>query len=957
MHHGLKWGHTGVIDMFTISRLLSNARFVALTFVAFSLSAGILGGVLFYMDSINPSVYHSFTEDSAVDMQLGMLPWFYSQNEITIQDILDALDQYPEVESTATAIKLGYRADSVPSGYSYSMALGITQDLLDKFPNAISISSASGPLQNDTCYLEETFMYKMDLSIGDNYTLQTDLPDSNYHYSSYFKSFKIVGTFQSDLYKELSHYFGVYESGGSALRLVTTLGGILDTFQNVVHDDYRGIMDRIFVKLDHTKLVTNDPQTTSDRLNRLSEKMEQDFLPYVIVPDADYSLKSAISEYLSWIVVIRGVGILFSMPTFMMGIMLIYYTDKLLEDRRRRDIGTLKTRGSSGRQAFWWVISSSGLISIIACAGTVVVGVLLTYLSASVRSLFMFDFTLLSGFSILLTMPSLIFVVFFSFLLGLFVTLPSAIKALVMTPMEAHAEIEKSVLLNKQDLGNPGYDLAGLFISGYLLLPIIFISTLGYMYNYLASYVIVLIPFISIFILSFARLGSRPIARIKSRVLGRIRRPSLLIGSRLLARSMKMFQRNEAIGVVFVTLIFTTSIFTSIGATTGYQHTYDLFMFSSGADLQIQFKNTANITTDWIDNLTSIQGIHEATGIWKLNARIEFRTQLNPYSGPENYTATTTLYGIDPVAWKRIAFLRPDFAFHGTPFQALDQLAQSNSSIITDSKPIDHWQYINGVPVPIFHDNAAIIIEDGHNLKYKNHCTIADVFANGDTGAVRYLTGQPDASRFALINLSYLHGVLKTNTINIIYASLDSNANYDQVIQDVRDLGGDYIQLIKCGPKDMKDSLSSRASQAVYGVYTLDLLFSLLYLTIGIGIVTTLRSRKFSKQFSVLRALGTDNNSILVPMLIDLLLTLFYALLLGSVLGLILSVIALGMPLVYYPKATQIVWTRIPLLIIVPWVLLLSLIAVTILFSLGCSYLIISKQLRKNIAEDMKFVE
>ena len=224
----------------------------------------------------------------------------------------------------------------------------------------------------------------------------------------------------------------------------------------------------------------------------------------------------------------RAVAIAFSIPTLVMAIMLVYYNSNLLADERRRDVGTLKTRGSSGWQAFRWVLSIALVTGIMGSFGAILTGAISALVSATVREFMSFRLDLLAEFTLLLTSEAVIAVFMFSFLAGLIVALPSAVKALLMTPTEAHSIIEREVLVEAEKMSSPGIDLVALAISGYMLSPLLL--AMGYMSMNIYSamlFAAIVVPLLSIFTVALTRLLSRPTASVKSKVLSRISSKSL----------------------------------------------------------------------------------------------------------------------------------------------------------------------------------------------------------------------------------------------------------------------------------------------------------------------------------------------------------------------------------------------------------------------------------------------
>ncbi len=86
--------------MFLLSRLSSQSPQVLATLLMFSLSAGVLGGVLFYMDSTSANVLEEMTQEIPVDMEVQCTSEFYDTNATTIENIAVIVEEQDLVVNT-----------------------------------------------------------------------------------------------------------------------------------------------------------------------------------------------------------------------------------------------------------------------------------------------------------------------------------------------------------------------------------------------------------------------------------------------------------------------------------------------------------------------------------------------------------------------------------------------------------------------------------------------------------------------------------------------------------------------------------------------------------------------------------------------------------------------------------------------------------------------------------------
>ena len=148
--------------------------------------------------------------------------------------------------------------------------------------------------------------------------------------------------------------------------------------------------------------------------------------------------------------------------------------------------------------------------------------------------------------------------------------------------------------------------------------------------------------------------------------------------------------------------------------------------------------------------------------------------------------------------------------------------------------------------------------------------------------------------------------------------------------------------------------LDTRATQSIYGTYTLNVLFSIIYLTIGMSIVSIVRVRGLRKQFSVLRA---PNKSIIVASLIETGVGVLLAAVIGGTIGLCLAILLMDVPLLYMGLSTTGLWTRLPVQPVVPIPLISSIIGISVAVALIATYYVVVRTLRLNIAEEIQYNE
>ncbi|MFW9788209.1 MAG: FtsX-like permease family protein [Candidatus Thorarchaeota archaeon] len=954
--------------MFLFSRLSAKAPQVITTLLIFALSSGVLGGILFYMDSTAPTVLNDMTANVPIDMEVSFGQRFYVQNQsdpsyTSVDDIRDIVESQDYVLNTEPLTFVDIY-DWYAEDYLFSRRgfLGINSTSLANFPRAIEFESGSLSYDNDSCLVEKDLFLSAGLQIGENYTLNITVEtyfDGNYSLYTVEKEFVVKGTFTSSIYM-----FQPYWDGPEVtyLHLITTQEILEELFYMLPHDEWYGIQNRIWVEFDRLGIIQNNPQTMIETLDNVKKQIEQETLPFGIIEYDSFKLQEAVYEFAIWSLSIRAVAIAFSIPSIIMGIMLIQYNSKLLADEQRRDVGTIKTRGSSGLQAFSWVLSSALTTGIIGSIGAVFTGILASIVSGSVRELLVFNLDQLSGFVLLLQPTAVIIVFSFSFVAGLVVALPAAVKALLMTPTEAHAVLEGEILTESEEMGSPAVDILVVFVSGYLFLLLMFVFAFGGLTTMASTFfAATIIPMMGIFLYFFTRMLSRGTSVLKSRILSQFKRPSLVVGTKLLSRTTRLFKKSEAIGTMFVAMVFTAGLFSSLSATTGDTHMKHVFYFETGADIAIEVDSgLTNVTIDLIQNITAVEGVARVSPMIRITGYVQYYNAYE-YGGGIYLNRSVSVYGVQPDTWVQTAFWLDYFTLQNSPRVSIPRLNETldgEINVITTFKPIAHYTIdsFTNMRIPEYSPylNLQVFSNEWYN---ETACTIVDIMASNldEYGQVTYLPGETDVASFLIMDLSLLHNWINSTHVSKFYVDLEPRANYTQAMTEIYQIAPYSFTKVEAASEFIDEVLDSRATQSVFGAYTLNVIFTLIYLTFGMVIVTTVKVRNLRRQFSVLRALGADTKSMVVASLADTTVGLLLSALIGGAIGGLLAYLLKSIPLLYMGLSTTQLWRRLPVRLIIPWTLLSEIVGVAVAVSLIATYVVVTRALKQNIAEEIQY--
>ncbi|MHA2118858.1 MAG: FtsX-like permease family protein, partial [Candidatus Thorarchaeota archaeon] len=257
---------------------------------------------------------------------------------------------------------------------------------------------------------------------------------------------------------------------------------------------------------------------------------------------------------------------------------------------------------------------------------------------------------------------------------------------------------------------------------------------------------------------------------------------------------------------------------------------------------------------------------------------------------------------------------------------------------------------------PVYGDQVTLELE-GEYWANTSDCTIVDVLAEGYEGGRTYLPGESSVASFLIVDLDYLHDCLNTTRINRIYVDLKPGANYTQVLTDLHEIAPHSFEKLESAEALVDAALDSRAGQSIYGAYTLNVIFVLLYLTAGILIVSMVRFGKLKRQFSIMRALGSDPKPILSSVLIESATGIVIAALIGSLVGLLLTGFMIQLPLSYIGRMTAVLWNRLPVLLAVSVPLLSAILGAAVIFTLAATYFVVVRNLRANLAEEIQYAD
>ncbi|MFW9919515.1 MAG: FtsX-like permease family protein [Candidatus Thorarchaeota archaeon] len=940
--------------MYLSGRLLSEAPQVLTTLLVFSLASGVLGGILIYLDSAGPFVLSEMTEDMPLHMDVQTTLAFYEQSNMTIEDIESVISEQQGIASTEhITIIDGEYTHLWLAELKRFVYLGVSDTFFDVYADAFEFSGYRQPLQANGCYLEKSLFEAAGINIGDQYNLSVIADTTDWFHRPVYESvpFTVMGVYESH------GLWGNYEDKYRdvivpILRAIVTREDLKEKFNFLDNAPINGVHDRIWVKFEPSALGHNTPSEAVDSLQDIRRRIEQRTVPYAII--GQFPVTSIVESYSTWNTNMMSLAIAFSIPSIVMGVVLVHYTSKLSDDKRRQDVGTLRVRGASTWQTVEWILSVSLITGVVGGVGAVLTGILAAIISGASEGLFEIDFTQTNEFTIFLQPSTLMLVFIFSFSLGLIVSLPPVIKNILMPASDAHKEIERDSNTKEEEMRSPVIDVIVIAFTGILATQLFLMLGGGMIGGSGFLIPVLVIGSFGCFIIFLARFLARFAAPLKTLIMDRISNPKRVVGARIVGRTAKLRIKNETMGVMFIAMVFTAAAFSAVAATTGTHHIYQLSEFNVGSDIVVDLNTFGNnVTTDILEDIRSIDGVQGASGLLEWGCLVHYQT-IGPVAIITNHRAVT-LYGIQPDLWLDTAFFLPTFTKNLNPTEAFSYLSDDTSNILASFQPIIGYDIAEDRSYTYVYSNLLDVHIYGQPEDVYLNLSIVDVMSvDQDRDTQTFLPGFPDDRDFLVANIDLIHDVLGIPLISKAYVKLEAGVNHTKVIEDIWDIDPDSIVQINSAQDQIDDVIGSKAGNSIYGVYTINVLFSLFYLTIGMSIVAIEKNRGFKKQFSVVRALGSQAESVQSAMLIDAVLTMAMASIIGIFIGSLLSILVLQTPLTYIGVSGSLDWQRLPIALVLPLDIFSLILVLSFSIPLLGTHLITRHSLNQDLADELR---
>ncbi len=117
------------------------------------------------------------------------------------------------------------------------------------------------------------------------------------------------------------------------------------------------------------------------------------------------------------------------------------------------------------------------------------------------------------------------------------------------------------------------------------------------------------------------------------------------------------------------------------------------------------------------------------------------------------------------------------------------------------------------------------------------------------------------------------------------------------------------------------------------------------------------RFRKLRRQFSIMRALGSEPKPIITSVLLESITGIAMAAIIGTLVGFLLTSLVIQLPLIYMGSMTALLWNRLPVMLAISVPMLAGILGAAVLFTLAATYFVVVRNLRANIAQEIQYME
>ena len=120
--------------------------------------------------------------------------------------------------------------------------------------------------------------------------------------------------------------------------MITTRDGIEDGFTDLGYGQYNALEPALWIKFDKSELVASGSTVIVETLTNIRRRIELAALPYLKIHE--FNLLWSVYEYSGWVSGMTVLAVSFSIPSIVMGIMLVQYNTNLMANDNRRALAS-----------------------------------------------------------------------------------------------------------------------------------------------------------------------------------------------------------------------------------------------------------------------------------------------------------------------------------------------------------------------------------------------------------------------------------------------------------------------------------------------------------------------------------------------------------------------------------------------------------------------------------------
>lgn len=619
------------------------------------------------------------------------------------------------------------------------------------------------------------------------------------------------------------------------------------------------------------------------------------------------------------------------MPVIVLSVFLTTFATNIFLSGRRAEVAILRARGASFRQLYAAFLLEFVVIGILAEFLGVFVSLFVGCLIPSSSAFLQFDLAVFFRFFAVVRLQPYVWLV-----AGLACLVPPLVFTMIYVRSFLRTEIYQAMV----GISPPGESDIGVtilyFIGCLSLLALFFVAVLMLP----ATPGVAILQFIyavAIWVL-LSDSGSRIVRRGVAGVT-RIFRPVFGEKTALFVKSMRTRRERIIPLLLILTLTFSVTIFSVVEAQTVDINAHRQIDYFIGADLRVE---SEWVPSSRVSEIAAVPGVAQATALVRTYAVVG-STQLvligidnDTYPAIGHWDFSSSMLGDNPAT----VFSR----FDNDPYSIIFPATFAERLGLTvDDHPT---MFVYDQSSSLVDDRAFTIAGLGHSAPGLGYFDLEDPARPPDTTSGFQFQ---ETVAFALVHLSYLQSFNITNS-QLFFASLEPNADVNQVQQDIMALGfptAVYSPIAFSLEEAYPDGyLFNRGVISILSIGFLACLsISIIALTLFVGVIVAERQT----EYAIMRAVGGTRRQIIaivVGEFTGLILTSFIAsVLLGSVFSWLLMNVLLDLfPFPYV----------IPFIVEPPWLLLLFILVTVISAMTAGTYIPARRAGRTNVGRVLR---